>query len=57
MNKLYFFAFLCILSLNTHAQTTVVLNAMMDNTIYEENTANSNGAGQNVFAGLTNNDA
>jgi type IX secretion system substrate protein len=54
MNKIYFTASLCILlAISGHTQTTVVLTAAMDNTIYGDNTANSNGAGQNLFAGTT----
>src|SRR5437870_4427463 len=54
MNKIYFAALLCIhLTLNTHAQTTVIVTASADNTIYQDNTDNSNGAGQNLFAGNT----
>ncbi len=36
------------------AQTTIVLPATQDNTIYSEATNNSNGAGQNFTAGRTN---
>jgi hypothetical protein len=47
-------ALCCIhLTLNTHAQTTVTITASADNTIYQDNTSNSNGAGQNLFAGNT----
>ena len=54
MNKIYFAALLCIhIALNTHAQTTVILTASADNTIYQDNKDNSNGAGQNFFAGNT----
>lgn len=39
------------------AQTTVTLTADRDNTIYSESNNTSNGAGQNIFAGVTNRSA
>ena len=37
----------------SQAQTTITLSATQDNTIYVEATNNSNGAGQNFTAGVT----
>ena len=42
-----FFAFL----FTTKSQTTVVLNAVKDNTIFQESTGNSNGIGEHFFSG------
>lgn len=51
MNKLYFFIVAISLNFNLNAQTTVVLNASADNTIYQNFPANSNALGQNFFSG------
>ncbi|MEO6327398.1 MAG: DNRLRE domain-containing protein [Ginsengibacter sp.] len=54
MLKFYYPTFLCIFFLFiANAQTTVVLNATKDNTIYQNATSNSNGAGENFFSGNT----
>ena len=54
MYKLYLSALFCIrLFICGYGQTTVVLSPAMDNTIYQDNTNYSNGAGQNIFAGVT----
>jgi hypothetical protein len=37
------------------SQTTIILNAVKDNTIYQDATGNSNGIGQNFFSGNTAN--
>ncbi|MBC7890221.1 MAG: T9SS type A sorting domain-containing protein [Ferruginibacter sp.] len=54
MLKFYFPAlfFMSLLSL-ANAQTTVVLSAVKDNTIYQESTGYSNGIGDNFFSGST----
>ena len=51
MNKLYFFIVAISLNFNLNAQTTVVLNASADNTIYQNFPANSNARGENFFSG------
>jgi hypothetical protein len=51
MIKIYFFVVAICLSAILHAQTTVVLNASADNTIYQNFPANSNALGQNFFSG------
>ncbi|MCW3090312.1 MAG: hypothetical protein JWP81_1381 [Ferruginibacter sp.] len=40
---------------SVNGQTTVVLNPVKDNTIFQDATGNSNGAGVNIFAGNTAN--
>lgn len=45
------FLFLFTFNLLLNAQTNIVLNASMDNTIYSNNTNNSNGAGDNFTTG------
>jgi hypothetical protein len=51
MIKIYFFVVAICLCAILHAQTTVVLNASADNTIYQNFPANSNALGQNFFSG------
>ncbi|MCY7293381.1 MAG: DNRLRE domain-containing protein [Ferruginibacter sp.] len=51
MTKLYFFIVAISLNFNLNAQTTVVLNASADNTIYQNFPGNSNAIGQNFFSG------
>ncbi|MEP7107762.1 MAG: DNRLRE domain-containing protein [Ferruginibacter sp.] len=46
-SALFFFVFL----FTTKAQTTLVLNAVRDNTIYQDAPGNSNGKGENLFSG------
>ncbi len=51
MIKLYFFVFVMVFSFILKAQTTVVLSASADNTIYQNFPSNSNAIGQNFFSG------
>lgn len=51
MNKLYLFIVALSLHITVKAQTTVVLNASADNTIYQNFPANSNALGENFFSG------
>lgn len=55
MRKIYLFSILTVLAVTTNAQTTVVLTADRDNTIFSHSTSRSNGAGQYFFVGKTNN--
>lgn len=56
MYKLLLIALAVFCHLQTWTQTTVVLEASKDNTIYESNSGNlSNGAGTELFTGTTNN--
>ncbi len=51
MRKIYLFSILVFLAIGTNAQTTVVLTADRDNTIFSHSTSRSNGAGQYFFVG------
>jgi hypothetical protein len=53
MKKIYTLSCALALYCLSMAQTTTTLTADMDNTIYSESINNSNGAGQNFFAGRT----
>ncbi|MEO6730440.1 MAG: DNRLRE domain-containing protein [Ferruginibacter sp.] len=54
MLRVYLSAFLYfVIALSAKPQTTVILTAVKDNTIYQDGTGNSNGSGQNLFAGTT----
>jgi Bacterial Ig domain/PA14 domain/Secretion system C-terminal sorting domain/Galactose oxidase, central domain len=48
-----FFMLHCLCIQKTFAQTTVNISPLKDNTIYERNTGNSNGAGEFFIAGTT----
>ncbi|MFT4735359.1 MAG: hypothetical protein ACI9DJ_000028 [Algoriphagus sp.] len=49
------FSLFFLLSTPLHAQVTLELGAEMDNSIFSENSAKSNGAGINIFAGKIQN--
>ncbi len=51
MIRLYFFVDAMCLCFILNAQTTIILNASADNTIYQNFPANSNAIGQNFFSG------
>ncbi len=51
MVKIFFFVFILFSYFISNAQTTVVLSASADNTIYQNFPGNSNALGQNFFSG------
>ena len=53
MAKIYITVFILFFAATISAQTTVIIDAAADNTIFQELTGNSNGAGVNFFAGNT----
>jgi len=55
MRKIYLLSIFTLLVVVTNAQTTVVLTADRDNTIFSHSTSRSNGSGQYFFVGKTNN--
>ena len=55
MKKIYFlFSAVIFIALPATSQTTVILSAIKDNTLYENFPGNSDGAGPNFFAGNNN---
>jgi hypothetical protein len=52
MKRIHLFCFCFLLAVTVRAQTTISLSPVSDNTMYSENN-NSNGAGQNIFIGVT----